>query len=252
MITQIPVRTDNYIYILQQESSNEVIVIDPAEHQPVLSLCAQNNWRVSDILITHHHPDHIHGVSKIVETFGCSTWGLAADQHRLPHLNHALPHSSSQQIRSFPIFCQYTPGHTLGHISYYLPQHQILFCGDTLFSMGCGRLFEGTPAMMLESLKWIRSLPDNTTVYCSHEYTLTNTEFALSIDPHNLELQEFYKQVVKLRSQNQPTVPMSLKTEKRLNPFLRWDDPHLLQQLTLNAATPLEVLTLIRKKRDRW
>lgn len=252
MILQIPAREDNYIFILRDDPSNTTVVIDPTEHQPVLDLCFQNHWHITAILITHHHPDHIYGIKKIEETFQPTIWGYTQDQHRLPPLTNPLPPSTSFSIGNFKIIAQHTPGHTLGHMSYYFPELQALFCGDTLFSMGCGRLFEGSPEMMLKSLNWIRALPEETTVYCSHEYTQTNTEFAMSLDPQNEGLKAYYKNVLKKRAQNAPTIPMALKTETALNPFLRWDDKNFKTELGIDNLDSIDTLAYIRRLRDRW
>lgn len=253
MIHQIPTREDNYIYIVRDEPSGTTIVIDPTEHDPVLALCEQKKWQIDAILITHHHPDHIYGIPRLKKVFSPTVWGFKGDRHRLPPLDRELEGNEAFTIKGVDVLTRHTPGHTLGHLSYYIEQEKALFSGDTLFSMGCGRLFEGTPEMMLKSLSWIRQLPEETNVYCSHEYTQTNTEFALSIDPHNKELRAFYNNVEKLRRSNSPTVPMRLETEKQLNPFLRWDDQSLKNSLGLSdASADVEVFSHVRRLRDKW
>lgn len=248
----VPARADNYIFIVRETATNTTIVIDPTDAAPVLNFCKQQNWHVDAVLLTHHHPDHITGVPEIAQHYSAEVWGYAPDQHRLPPLTHALRDGDNVKIQNFNFKVYFTPAHTLGHICYWLESHSALFSGDNLFSMGCGRLFEGTPEMLLTNMRWIRSLPSNTSIYCSHEYTLTNTEFVLSLEPDNLELQTFYRNAQEQRTRHQPTVPLSLATEKKLNPFLRWDDAHLRRALNMESASDLEVITRLRELRNRW
>lgn len=251
-VVQVPALTDNYIYILHDDALSLTLVIDPAQANSVIQTCRNTNWTVDGVLITHHHPDHIDGVAEIVALYNCPTFGFAKDSYRLPPLTNTVEDNTSFFIKNLEIQAHHTPGHTLGHMCYFFPKVNYLFCGDTLFSMGCGRLFEGTPEMMLKSLKWIRNLPENTQIYCSHEYTQVNTEFALRFEPNNTQLQNFYQDVLAKRQKHTPTVPFSLKEEKALNPMLRWDDPALRLALGLKTATDLEVFTTVRKNRNTF
>lgn len=248
----IPARTDNYIFVIRESATNTTIVIDPTDAAPVLDFCSRLAWKVSAILLTHHHPDHISGVPEVARIHGAPVWGYADDQHRLPPLSHKVAHGDSVKLGNLEFNVYFTPTHTLGHICYYLPALKALFSGDNLFSMGCGRLFEGTPEMLLKNMEWIRSLPDNTMVYCAHEYTLNNTEFAMSLEPENDGLKRFYELAQSKRQRNEPTVPLALNIEKTLNPFLRWDDPALMKALNMEAAAPVEVITRLRELRNKW
>lgn len=248
----LPAWTDNYIFVIRDDSSDTTIVVDPAESGPVLALCAQQDWKVSAILLTHHHPDHISGVKDLTQKFNCAVWGHKKDAHRLPPLTQELEDGAQFDAGALSFEVRFTPAHTLGHICYWIREHKMLFCGDTLFSMGCGRLFEGTPEMMLKNMRWIRSLPHDTHVYCAHEYTRTNTEFALSLEPQNASLQTFYQSVKTRRANEEFTVPFLLSQEIALNPFLRWDDKNLRKALGLELATDLDVFTHLREQRNQW
>lgn len=249
-VHQLPALTDNYIYILHDQKTT--IVIDPAESGQVIDFCHRNNCKVDHILLTHHHPDHIGGVPQLAQKYGAQIWGFAGDKHRLPPLSHPLQDGSSFKIDGIAFEARHTPGHTLGHICYFLPEHKYLFCGDVLFSMGCGRLFEGTAEMSLPNFRWMRALPPETTVFCAHEYTKTNTEFVLSIDSENKKLNTFYKDVVEKRKNKISTVPFPLSQEIELNPFLRWDDKELRQNLDLEEASDVDVFHEIRRRRNQW
>lgn len=251
-VHQLPADQDNYIYVLRDETQNATIVVDPTEAQPVISLCSKNGWAVDALLITHHHPDHIRGISALRDLFQAPVYGFAQDSHRLPPLNYNLKDGDDFKIKNIHFDVKHTPGHTLGHVNYFLPKWNYLFCGDTLFSMGCGRLFEGSPQVMLTTLDWIRSLPKDTTVFCSHEYTQVNTEFALSIDPRNDQLKTFYETVCEKRASDLPTVPFSLNEQLELNPLLRWDDKSLRKNLNMETASDVDIFTKIRSLRNQW
>lgn len=251
-VYQLPARTDNYIYILRDDSAALTLVIDPTDSAPVMDFCKARDWTINHILLTHHHPDHITGVPELVQTYHSQTWGFGADQHRLPPLTHKLENKHTFSIGDFDFQVTHTPCHTLGHICFFVPQKNYLFSGDLIFSMGCGRFFEGTAEMALPHFQWLRTLPNNTTVFCSHEYTQVNTEFALALDPHNEKLKAFYTEVCKKRGTQTPTVPFPLEQEIELNPILRWDDPQLRRALHLEHASDVEVLHAVRHKRNQW
>lgn len=251
-IHQIPARTDNYIYLFHDNLKNYTAVIDPGETKPVIDYCTERNWKISDILITHHHPDHTDGNLQLKKHFNCKVWGLREDAHRILGIDHYFEKDSTSEIagHAFDIF--FTPAHTLGHVCLYFKNLKWLFCGDTMFSFGCGRLFEGDAAMMLKALSRIRALPVDTTYFSGHEYTLVNLEFAMSLEPDSQALKEIHVEIKQLRDQGLPTVPALLKREVELSPFLRWDDPVLRKALRMEEATDLEVFTAVRTKRNFW
>jgi len=238
LLHPLPAFADNYIWCLHD--GREALVVDPGEAQGVLSWLAHEGVHLRAILITHHHPDHTGGVNALREHTGAEVFGPVGE-----HLPEPVSRvSGGQQVRplGLPFEVIDVPGHTSGHIAYYLTSADaapLLFCGDTLFSGGCGRLFEGTPAQMLDSLTRLASLPDDTRVCCTHEYTLSNLAFARAVDPGNADLAEYSKRCQLLRDQNFPTLPSSIGVEKRINPFLRTHEPALVQAASTRAGTLL-------------
>lgn len=247
-IVQIPVLQDNYIYVAHEPKSGETAVIDPAVADPVLDLVKNRGWRIDYIFNTHHHPDHVGGNMMIQDATGCQIIGNQDDAKRLPGLTSPVLEGDVVSLGEVNFRVIDVPGHTIGHIAYYAESVGVLFCGDTLFSMGCGRLFEGTPDQMWESLQKFKALPAETMVYCAHEYTAANAQFALSVDPDNLDLQTRAQDVRDLRAKGTPTVPMPLGVEFLTNPFLRADDPQLA---ALIGKTPgVEAFAEIRHRKD--
>lgn len=220
-LVQIPARKDNYIYLLHDHLNQRTAVIDPADAEPVLAVLAQRGWSLNYILATHHHGDHIGGNLALKEATGCEVYGYSNDAHRIPGIDHLLADGQTLTLGHFTAEVMFIPGHTLGHIAYYFPALSLLFCGDTLFSLGCGRLFEGTPQQMYDSLMRIAALPDDTWVCCGHEYTEANIQFALSLEDAPEGLHAKQRAVEILRRDHQPTVPSMLGEEKKYNPFLR-------------------------------
>lgn len=216
--------SDNYAYLLRG-NNDDVAVVDPGDAVPILEALKEQHIALTHILITHHHHDHIAGISKLLEEFpNLETIGPKAERDKIPALTKTVCEMEAFDILGTKIQVIETPGHTLGSICFYLPEHNILFSGDTLFSMGCGRLFEGTPEHMFASFEKLKTLPDETMIYCGHEYTRSNAEFCLSIEPENQDLQTRYNEVKSLGAANMPTIPVSLKTEKNTNVFLRAPD----------------------------
>jgi len=246
----LPAFADNYIWCLHD--GREALVVDPGEAQGVLTWLAHEGVSLRSIFITHHHPDHTGGVHALRETTGAEVIGPASE--RLPEPVHRV--AGGQDVHALGLTFEVidVPGHTSGHIAYYLPQLDgapLLFCGDTLFSGGCGRLFEGTPAQMLDSLTRLASLPDDTRVCCTHEYTLSNLAFARAVDPGNADLTEYSLQCQQLRHQNFPTLPSSIGLEKRINPFLRAHEPALAKAASSRAGAmlndPVSVFATLRE-----
>lgn len=228
-ILTVPAFDDNYLWIIHD--GQRAAVVDPGDAAPIISALAQHNLELCAILLTHHHPDHIGGVPallkhKSVTVYGPSNDGITAVTH--PLSQHELLHLPEINLNLEIIE---VPGHTLGHIAYFAPLQHWLFCGDTLFAGGCGRLFEGTPAQMLHSLDQLAALPDDTGVYCAHEYTMSNLRFAKEIEPKNQALLARIKREQAKRDQGIPTVPSQIGLEKQTNPFLRSREPAVVARL---------------------
>ena len=220
-IIQLPVLKDNYIYVLHDHRLQKTAVVDPAEAEPVIELLNNKGWNLDYILNTHHHNDHVGGNRLLKANTGCQIMASYFDAERIPGVDIRLREGDEFLLGESLFKVIDTPGHTYGHICYFQPETPALFCGDTLFSLGCGRLFEGTAKELWHSLNKIKALPTDTRIYCAHEYTLANAKFALSIDPENPALNNRHQEVIRLREQGLPTVPVALATELLTNPFLR-------------------------------
>lgn len=212
---------DNYNYLLRDEASGKVAVVDASDAEPILAALKEKGWGLDYILTTHHHWDHVSGVPKLIRETGAKVVGYEGDAERIPHLDIAVNEKSGFALGETHFDVMFIPGHTLGHIAYYSEQAQLLFPGDTLFSIGCGRMFEGTPDMMHKSMQKLAALPDETRIYAGHEYTLANLKFALSREPENAALLAYQEKTQTLRDKGLPTLPSLMKDEKALNPFLR-------------------------------
>ena len=251
-IIQIPVLTDNYIYLLHDSVSGETAVIDPALAQPVLEVLDTNGWQLTYILNTHHHWDHVGGNLELKKKTGCKIIAATADSERIPGIDRGVFEGDVIALGSHQATIIETLGHTSGHIVYYFAKDEALFCGDTLFAMGCGRLFEGSAEQMWTSLQKLKGLPLSTRVYCTHEYTQANGHFALSVEPDNLQLQRRMIEVAELRLINKPTVPSTIGDEKATNPFFREDSRSLQKNLGLENQSSVSVFTELRKRKDSF
>ncbi|TNC82497.1 MAG: hydroxyacylglutathione hydrolase [Oleiphilus sp.] len=251
---------DNYIWCIFNAHSRKAVIVDPGDARPVLAHLEAEDLLLDALFITHHHPDHIGGLATLKETFDLPVYGYSNAAFK------GVTHTLSDQEQFERLGCKWevltVPGHTLDHIAFFSPSqeaHQTpwLFCGDTLFSGGCGRLFEGTPAQMRSSLERIASLPDNTQIYPAHEYTLANLEFALQVEPDNEDTLFYQQQCKDKRAANLPTLPSDLRTESKINPFLRWEKPsvHDFARRSIDSTAPLshdEVFASIRKAKDHF
>jgi len=217
----LPSLSDNYIFIISNSQLNNCIIIDPSDGDDVLSFCAANNLQIKFILNTHHHHDHIGGNRVIQEATNCKIIAPKYDEHRIGNIDIKVKDHDKGEVLGFGFEVIYIPGHTLGHIAYYFPKEKILFCGDTIFSGGCGRIFEGTYEQMFSSISRLKALPEETKIYCAHEYTINNLKFALSVDPNNQDLVSYHEHCKSMREQNIPTIPTNLTRELKINPFLR-------------------------------
>ncbi len=223
-VTGIPCLSDNYVWLLQDAATGAIAVCDPGEADPAIAAVERLGGRLDLILLTHHHGDHIGGVSALQARFGGKIIGAAADAHRLPKLDQAVRAGDTVTLGSAAGMVLETPGHTVGHITFYFPDGPAVLCGDTLFALGCGRLLEGSAAQMHASLQALAALPPDTRVCCGHEYTESNARFALTVEPGNQALIARATHVRNLRAAGQPTVPTTIAMERAENPFMRAAD----------------------------
>lgn len=252
-ITAIPAYTDNYIWCLAD--GQHCVVVDPGDAAPVLEAIGRHGYTLSAILITHHHWDHTNGIDALLSAYpGIPVFG--PHNPAISQITHHLGAGDSIDVPGIDVSLSVfeVPGHTLDHIAYL--GNGWLFCGDTLFSGGCGRLFEGTPEQMWASLRQLSELPDNTKVYCTHEYTQANLAFAQAVDPHNQQLNEYSRQVDNKRNQLQPTLPSTIGQEKAINPFLRVSDARIIQHVEEHVGETLNndaaVFGALRRWKDQF
>ncbi len=254
-VTTIEAFSDNYIWLIHDtENPARVVVVDPGDATPVLKTLVEQNLELIAVLITHHHPDHVGGIETLLAHHEVPVFG-PANEH-IPCINYPMVHGQRIQIPDTGLNFEVieVPGHTLGHIAYY--GHGAVFCGDTLFSGGCGRLFEGTPAQMTASMDELADLPPETSVYCAHEYTLSNLRFALAADPDNQALRDYQRACQALRDAGRPTIPSTIGTELAINPFLRCRETDIKRAAESRMERPLEtteeVFAAIRQWKDSF
>lgn len=251
-VTTIPCLSDNYAYLLRDQSTGRVGLVDAPEHEPISAALAERGWGLDLILITHHHNDHIAAVESLRAAHGSRVAGAAEDRHRLPRLDLALADDGEVTLGDSTAQVIAVPGHTLGHVAYHFAAAQALFSADSLMLMGCGRLFEGTPEQMHSSLQRLAQLPDETLVYSGHEYTQANIRFALSLDRDNPDLKRRAADVEARRRENRPTVPERLNVERATNPFLRARDAAIREAVGLPDASDTEVFRELRRRKDAF
>ena len=230
-ITPLPILSDNYAYLLRCAETGVTAIVDPAEEAPCIAAIEAAGGRLDMILLTHHHGDHIAAAEPLRAKYGARIVGAKADAHRLPSLDRAVVEGDTVKIGNATALVFETPGHTRGHIAYYFVAEAALFCGDTLFSLGCGRFLEGTAEEMFASLAKLAALPGETLVYCGHEYTESNARFATQADPGNVALAAYAAKVAAMRARGEITIPSRLSDELACNPFLRAGDAATLGQL---------------------
>lgn len=254
-IYRLPALSDNYIFLIHDPIRQIAAVVDPAEAQPVLQKLQTLQAELIAIFNTHHHGDHVGGNAALLRHFpNAVAYGGAEDRGRIPGQQVFLQAGDQVKFSDRVAEVLFVPGHTRAHIAYYFPpvgsDAGELFCGDTLFAGGCGRLFEGTPTQMIGSLSQIRGLPDQTRVWCAHEYTLKNLQFALSVDAENGALRQRLAEVEAMRQRSEATIPSWLGEEKQTNPFLRWDQPNL--QNRVKSSDPVQTFARLRGMKDQF
>jgi hydroxyacylglutathione hydrolase len=246
----VPCLADNYAYLVHNSQTAETVLIDAPESAPIQAALDARGWVLTDIVLTHHHPDHIDGVNAL--RGDARVIGAKADVHRLPALDVAISEGDDLTLCGTKAQVFDVSGHTLGHIAIYMAEPGFVFTADSLMALGCGRLFEGTPAQMWVSLQKLRALPNETLVCSGHEYTASNARFALALDSENAALISRGAQITAARAANQATVPSILGDEKQTNPFLRADDPALKAVLGMDTASDVDVFTYIRAQKDKF
>jgi hydroxyacylglutathione hydrolase len=251
-LVTIPCLKDNYAFLVHDSASGETAVVDVPEAAPILNALRSRDWQLTHILITHHHDDHIAGVDALRKATGAQVWGARADAHRLPPLDHALTEGDTVRVGSETGHVIDVSGHTMGHIAFHFPASGLAFTADSLMAAGCGRLFEGTPATMWNSLSKLAALPPETLVCSGHEYTASNIRFALSLEPDNPALISRSKKVAAAREEDRPTVPSVLSEELATNPFLRAGVPQIKAAIGLANAPDDEAFAAIRRRKDKF
>ena len=251
-IIPIPCLNDNYAYIVQDNITKTVGVVDPSEAKPIINYLKKEKLELNYILNTHHHFDHIGGNIELQKLYNSKIIGFKDDKHRIPGINITLNDGEKFKFGKSQIKVIHIPGHTSGHICFFFEKEKIAFTGDTLFSLGCGRIFEGDHEQMLSSLNKIKKLPTKTKIYCGHEYTLKNAEFCMKYDEKNLDLTNQFKKVKELRSKNLPTVPSVLEQELKSNIFLRCDQNDLKIKLNMENIEDYKVFKKVRDLKDAF
>jgi len=251
-VTPIPCLTDNYAYIVHDDNFKTVGVVDPSEAKPIISFLKKKNLKLNYILNTHHHFDHIGGNIELKNIYNAKIVGFSGDKHRIPGIDISLVNNENWSFGNSTVKVFHIPGHTLGHICFFFEKEKIVFTGDTLFSLGCGKIFEGSHEQMLTSLNKIKQLPKDTMIYCGHEYTYKNAEFCMKYDSDNIDLKKKFEKIKKLRSQNLPTIPSSLEDEIKSNIFLRCDQNVLKIKLNMKNQEDSKVFKKVRDLKDSF
>ena len=248
----IPCLNDNYSYLLYDEDTNAVAIIDPSDFNPCDKIINKKYNKLDYILNTHHHFDHVGGNQKLKEKYKSKVLGFELDKNRIPCIDVSLKEKQNFKIGNTSFEVIFIPGHTKGHVAFYCKDEKIVFTGDTLFSLGCGRVFEGTYEQMFSSLNKLKNLPIDTKIYCGHEYTKKNLEFCLEYDPNNELLKEKNNWINSKVESNSPTVPISIGEEKKTNIFLRCNEPSIKNALNLNNASEQEIFSKLRDLKDSF
>ncbi|MAR56230.1 MAG: hydroxyacylglutathione hydrolase [Rickettsiales bacterium] len=243
---------DNYNFVLRDQATGKVAVVDPSELEGVQAFLTDKGWSLDAILCTHHHWDHTNGNREVQKIYDCPIVGNAADAARIPGITEQVHVGGTYALGESVAEILPLDGHTMGHIAYYFADSQALFCGDALFSMGCGRLFEGTPEDLAATMQRIRALPEDTKIYCAHEYTIANGRFARAMEPENAAVTAHIERAKAQRKAGQATIPSTLAEECQSNPFLRWDSPEIQSVLAMQGANPSAILGELRARKDAF
>jgi hydroxyacylglutathione hydrolase len=250
-IRLFPCLSDNFGYLIHDDATKATASIDAPEAGPIVNALEREGWKLTDILITHHHGDHVGGVAELKQKYGCRVVAPHDKSTKIANADLRVGNGDVVKVGNLLARVLETPGHTLDHISYVFDGEKALFAADTLFSIGCGRVLEGTYPMMWESLLKLRALPDDFKLYCGHEYTASNVKFALSVDSDNAGLKARAAEVTRLRGENKPTIPSLLGEEKKTNIFLRADDPSVAIKLHMKGASAAEVFGELRERKNK-
>ena len=251
-LVTIPCRADNYAFLVHDEKTQETALFDAPEAAPILAELDARGWRLTDIFITHHHADHIDGVPGLLAVHDARVIGAEHDRHRLPDLDLAVAPGEMVRFSTHDVQVFAADGHTIGHIAFYMPDANAAFTGDSLMALGCGRLFEGTPDQMWDTLSALMALPDDTLICSGHEYTAANARFALTVEPQNADLIARADDIAAIRERGEFTVPSLLSLEKATNPFLRAHLPEVKQALGQENDSDAEVFAAIRRAKDNF
>ena len=251
-VIPIPCLSDNYAYVIIDKSSNLVGVIDPSEALPIINFLKKKKLKLNYILNTHHHFDHIGGNLELKKIYNAKVLGFEGDKHRIPGIDITVKDKEVWNFGNSAVKIFHIPGHTLGHICFFFEKEKIVFTGDTLFSLGCGRIFEGDHKQMLDSLNKIKKLPKDTKIYCGHEYTYKNAEFCMKYDSNNNDLKKKFEKIKKLKLQNLPTIPSTLEDELKSNIFLRCDEKELKIKLNMKNQEDFKVFKKVRDLKDSF
>jgi hydroxyacylglutathione hydrolase len=252
-VHQLPCLADNYGVLVHDSGTGATAAIDVPDAAPYLAVLEANHWKLSDILLTHHHADHVQGVPALKAKFpDARIVGPKKERAPISGLDLEIAEGDIVKVGGIDVSVFDTPGHTAGHIAYYIESDDLLFAGDTLFALGCGRVFEAPMVVMYHSLMKLAALPGETQVYCGHEYTLSNARFALTVDPDNNLLAERAAEVEEMRKQGKPTVPTTIALETATNPFLRAEDPGVQKAVGMEGADPVAVFTELRERKNKF
>ena len=251
-VNLVPCLTDNYAYIINDIVSKTVGVVDPSEALPVIAFLKKQNLKLNYILNTHHHYDHIGGNTELKKLYNAKVVGFVGDKHRIPGIDIMLEDNAKWTFGESSVKILHIPGHTLGHICFFFENEKIAFTGDTLFSLGCGRIFEGDHKLMLTSLNKIKKLPKNTKIYCGHEYSYKNAEFCMKYDNDNIDLKKKFEKIKQLRSNNLPTLPTDLEDELKSNIFLKCDQNDIKTKLNMKNQDDYKVFRKVRDLKDNF